>query len=178
MAISEAQRQEIVDYTGSMSVRDIAKRVGVSKDAVYRVQKTMRGRSSSVAVTVAESAETPARAHVRDNKNPVTVSRDKTATPKSPSIGRNGIVSVMIEQLMSELDLYERAKLSAMSDPQAKWEVVQHQKLVQSALNALAKWCGLDKGTMSGADDTVDKVTKDNVRSMTLDDMLLLAKKL
>ena len=34
MAISEAQRQEIVDYTGSMSVRDIAERVGVSKDAV------------------------------------------------------------------------------------------------------------------------------------------------
>ena len=43
MAISEAQRQEIIDLTGSMSVRDIAEHVGVSKDAVYRVQKTVGG---------------------------------------------------------------------------------------------------------------------------------------
>jgi len=185
MATSEAQRQQIIDFTGSMSVREIAEHVGVSKDAVYRVQKSLRNGPSAVALSVAESAEIPASARARDKIQTVAVSRDKTATnrdtsatPESPSIGRSGIVSVMIGQLMSELDLYEKAKLSAMVDPQAKWEVVQHQKLVQSALNALAKWCGLDKGTMPGTDDTVEDVTETSIVSMSLDEMLLIAKKL
>lgn len=182
MAISEAQRQEIIDLTGSMSVREIAKRVGASKDAVHRVQKSMRDSSQGVAKV--SKSTTPARTRDKETAPSATVSQSVAQrvavvydTPLH-IIGRQAIASTMTAQLVSELKLYEEAKARAEVDPQCKWEMVQHQKLIQSALRDLAKWCGLDKGTMPGADDTVDSVTEDNVRSMTLDDMLLLAKKL
>ena len=185
MAISEAQRQEIIDLTGSMSVRDIAEHVGVSKDAVYRVQKTMRGGPEAVAPSVAESVALstapPAHTRTRDKTETVaTVAESVAVRYDTPLhlIGRNAIASTMTAQLVSEMDLYERAKAKADTDPQAKWEMVQHQKLVQSALRELAKWCGLDKGTMPGADDTIENVSKQDVESMSLDDMLRIAREL
>lgn len=181
MAISEAQRQEIIDLTGSMSVRDIAEHVGVSKDAVYRVQKTMRGGPEAVAPSVAESVALstapPAQTRTRDKTETVATVAVRYDTPLH-LIGRNAIASTMTAQLVSEMDLYERAKAKADTDPQAKWEMVQHQKLVQSALRELAKWCGLDKGTMPGADDTIENVSKQDVERMSLDDMLRIAREL
>lgn len=154
MAISEAERQEIIDLTGSMSVRDIATHVGVSKDAVFRVQKSIRGNPEAVAKPVATTSEIVARVRAQDKKGPVAV-QDATTRDTSIRMGRNAIASIMTQQLISEMALYDKAKIRAEDDPQSKWEMVQHQKLIQSALRELAKWCGLDKGLMLGDEEDI-----------------------
>jgi len=157
--MSEAQRQEIIDYTGSMSVREISKKVGVSVGSVVNVQKSLKN--------VQDPPATPARACAREKAPTVQKKTERvqkvncTVVDVAPHIvGKSETLLKIIDHLHVEQQLYEGAIRRGDSDPQAKWEIVQHSKEITAIHRDLAKYYGLDKGI----DDMLPKDEDSNAR--------------
>jgi Sigma-70, region 4. len=170
MAISEAQRQAILEYTGQHSLREIARKVGVSVNTVRSVQATADTPPTSVSTALSPS---PARKTAPVSK----VYRNTDTLEPLHLLGQRATAAAMVRHLESELELYERAKSAVVLDPELEWAVVQHGKLVNSILRDIGKWCGLDKGILN-VNDPTENVSEFDVQKMSLEDMLKLVSKL
>lgn len=152
--LTDSQRQQIADMIGKHTYADIAATVGCSTGMVAKVKAQLDAGAVIVHESVHVSPDLPARAraHQVEPAEPVHVNVHEGVHVNEPYhvAGRRIIAQTMTEHLYSELELYNDAR-NRIADPEdaaARYDVVQHGKLVQSALNSLAKWCGLDRGTM------------------------------
>ncbi len=169
--LTDAQRQQIEEMLGTASYADIAKVVGCSKGMVAKVKSEMDAGGPSVHESVHVRADLPARARARDYEQ--TVHKDVNVhvnVHESDPVhvaGRRIVAETMTAHLLAEIDLYNeaRARLSNPDDAAARYDVIQHGKLVQSALRDLAKWCGLDRGTMESDEEVriVDEEVADRL---------------
>ena len=175
--LTGAQRQQIEEMLGTASYADIAKAVGCSKSVVGKIKAELDSGGAIVHETVHVSGDLPARARARDKEEIVHVNTpvyvDVHVDEPYKIAGKRVLSETMTQHLYSELDLYNDAK-GRLSDPQdvmAHHDVVQHGKLVQSAINSLAKWYGLDRGDMEDAEDEIRIVDEHVARRMTYDEL-------
>lgn len=172
MAISEAKKAEIISFSGKMSVREIADKVGVPRSTVARI---LASNSKSVPQTVPKARKIPARAHTHDKEEevsqsvPLSHSKNETLSPMM-------IAEVALTHLMSEIELYNEALAERSSEEEkvrsmAEWKIVNHEKLVQSALRIVAQWFGMDKGDVLKA---IEEIRHDPFSTMTKEELLAL----
>lgn len=181
---TEAERDQVFDLADSMSIRQIAEAVGISKSAVSRILKARGesrppGRRKNVPEAEEASAHAPARvltpavSHVsRVSRTSRPAVRDMDGVVLSPSM----VASVALDHLISEIDLYNEAlQEKESSDPQTKqtaeWKVINHEKLVQGHLKIISSWFGMDKGDVLKA---IEAVRQDPLKDMSKDELLRL----
>lgn len=141
--ITDAQRQQIMDYAGAMSVREIAEIVGVSKSTVARVL----GQRGTPA--------TPARARASEEniQGPVPESVPLVGHEVMPSIPRHRHDrDAMADQALDTLDyviakaLEGLRRASAAEDGDKRtWQEVQYLKIIKDAGVQKGKWAGLEQ---------------------------------
>lgn len=174
MAISEAKRAEIISFSGKMSVREIADKVGVPRSTVARVLSS--GAKSSTS-PVPKPRRIPARTHTHDDEDvshSVPLSQSVPSVPSS--LSPTMIAEVALSHLLSEIALYDEALAEKSSEDEkvrsmAEWKVVNHEKLVQSALRTLAQWFGMDKGDVLKA---LEEIRHDPFATMSKEELLAL----
>lgn len=196
MTVSEAVRQQVIDYSGSMTAVEIAKRLGIGRATVQRIQKANGAspKASKQNDAPQSTASKPEPTHARERRASQSKQASKASktivqqtepevylapirdlpgqgrtTPVSPS----DVAMTLLQHLNSEIELYERAKRRLVNedDKQMAWEVVNHERLVQSNLMMLAKWFGMDKGDLLHA---VEEIRNDPLAHMTKDELLAL----
>ena len=172
MAVSVQKRQQIIDYSGSMTIPEIAKKVGVRIKTVKDVLSNTKlpakaSEESELPAHACESSSAHAREWSPTHERTHADAYAHASAPMDPS----DVAAIMWKHLLYEMELYDDAKSRQSMDPQAKWEVVQHEKLVQSAIVQFAKWFGMDKGeALKG----LEQIRRDPFQSMTDEELLRL----
>lgn len=159
MSLTEEQTEKIMSYSGSMTTREIADKIGCSKTAVANTIKRQK---------LARTGQLPAHAIYKKLARTCQSSPDSETALPSPM----SILNKMLNNLEQEARMYADAVSRQDTDPQAKWEVVQHQKLIQSALRTIGTWYGLDRGDCRTSDADTGTIDSKRARSMTLNEMM------
>lgn len=172
--ISEAKKAEIISFSGKMTADEIATKVGVNRATVFRILKKNK-ESKTVAKVVAKSSPSPVHTRTRDKeesrKTVAKQSQNENAT-LSPMM----IAEVALQHLRTEIDLYNEALTERNSEDEkvrsmAEWKIVNHEKLVQSALRIVAQWFGMDKGDVLKA---IEEIRHDPFATMSKEELLAL----
>lgn len=178
MAVSEAQKAQILSLGETMSVRQIAERTSVPKSTVAYILKKASGmpKAAPPRRNVQQPEVIPASAHAHApayyEGRPIVQLSNRPTEPLSPSM----VASIALDHLITEMDIYKRAlKEAEMADfkdkATAEWKVISHEKLVQSHLRTIAQWFGMDKGDVLKA---IEDIRNDPFATMSKDELLKL----
>lgn len=173
MAISEAKKAEIISFSGKMSVREISDKVGVPRSTVARI---LSSNSKSVPIVVPKAKHSPTRARTHDEEVEVSHCPKVSQSVPNETLSPMMIAEVALKHLLSEIDLYNEALAERSSEDEkvrsmAEWKIVNHEKLVQSALRTLAQWFGMDKGDVLKA---IEEIRHDPFATMSKEELLAL----
>lgn len=125
------------------------------------------------------SEGTPVKASKSGHRAPRLPNRRFNALPtieefERAVISQREIAEEMTAHLTRELAEYSRYTRQAELDPTdlvSAQLAIQHGRLLQSALNSLAKWSGLDRAQMQGDTDAKRIMDKPTVQHLSLDEM-------
>lgn len=177
MAISEAKKAEIISFSGKMTAKEIADKVGVDRATVFRVLKKNK-ENRAVAKVVAKSSPSPAHTHAHDmeerSRKTVAIQSQNENATLSPTM----IAQVELKRLLSELALYDQALAEQSSDDEkirsmAEWKLINHDKQMQGHVRIISQWFGMDKGDVLKA---IEEIRNDPLAGMTKDQLLALYK--
>lgn len=185
--VTEAQREQIIDLSETMSLRQIAEATGVSKSTVAYILKN-RGeghvpKKGGRPKKVQEDGEGRAPAPAPD-LTPAVSKVSKVSKVNRPTVqDLDGVVlsptmvaTVALDHLISEIELYhealrEKDTVDIQARQTAEWKVINHEKLIQGHLKIISQWFGMDKGDVLKA---IEEVRADPLAGMTKEELLAL----
>ena len=172
MAVSEAQKAQVIALGETMSVRQIAERTNVPKSTVAYILKKASGKPKAAPPRKKVQPSEILPAHTQYDGRPLVQLSNRPTEPLSPTM----VASIALDHLITEMDIYKRALKEAETAEwkdrgTAEWKVISHEKLVQSHLRTLAQWFGMDKGDVLKA---IEDIRNDPFATMTKEELLKL----
>ncbi len=189
--VTEAQREQILALSETMSQRQIAEAMDVPKSTVAYIlrgrggpRKAKKGKGKKAPEDAQGGAVSPAPAPA-----PATVlPKPDRPTAQLPNIvqvskGHEGVylsptmvATVALDHLISEIELYhealrEKDTVDIQARQTAEWKVINHEKLIQGHLKIISQWFGMDKGDVLKA---IEDVRADPLAGMTKEELLAL----